>query len=474
MSGGMEVTPLPPRGVIADAEKVSGEKYALHEQYLNHMFVRVLRTLGYDVNFTRGEGPYLYDTGGNEYLDLLSGWGVFALGRNHPRVVTALTETLTASLPSLVQMDVSALSGLLAKRLAGLMPPTEKLFFCNSGAEAVEAAIKFARAATGRPGIVYCEHGFHGLTNGALALNGDRPFRERFGPFLPACQAVPFNDLEALEKALATRETAAFVVEPIQGKGVNIPSNDYLPEVARLCRKYGTLFVADEIQTGLGRTGRFLAIEHSGVEPDMILIAKALSGGFVPVGAVGMKRAVFDKVYDRMDRAVVHGSTFSKADLAMAAGLATLDVIEGEKLVDRSAAMGEHLMKTLEDRLLGLDFVKGVRGRGLMIGVEFGPPSGFSRRAAWTMLEGANKGLYCQLICIPLLKKHRVLCQVAGHSSRVIKLLPALTITERDVAWTVDAFEAAIRDSHRVPGGIWDLGKTLVGQAMKARRSVAG
>ena len=193
---------------------------------------------------------------------------------------------LDADLPNLVQMDVSPLAGLLAERLLGHVPYLDKVFFANSGTEAVEAAIKFARAATGRPGIVYCEHAFHGLTYGALSLNGDAVFRDGFEPLLPDCIAVPFNDLAALERALATRNVAAFIVEPIQGKGVNMPDDGYLQEAAALCRSHGTLFIADEIQTGLGRTGRFLAVEHWGVEPDMVLLAKALSGGHVPVGAV--------------------------------------------------------------------------------------------------------------------------------------------------------------------------------------------
>ena len=217
----------------------------------------------------------------------------------------------------------------LRERLLALVPHLEKVFFANSGAESVEAAIKFARSATGRAGIVYCSHAFHGLTYGALSLNGDEVFRTGFEPLLPDCVRIPFNDLAALEQALSSRRMAAFVVEPIQGKGVILPNEEYLKGAEHLCRRYGTLFVADEIQTGLGRTGKFLAGEHWGIEPDMVLLAKALSGGHVPVGAVLMRKAIFDKVFNRMDRAVVHGSTFSKNDLAMAAGIATLEVMQG-------------------------------------------------------------------------------------------------------------------------------------------------
>ena len=311
------------------------DHYAIHRRHLNEQMVRVLKAIGCDVGFCRGKGQYLYDRNGNRYLDLLSGFGVFALGRNHPVLSEALKSVLDSELPNLVQMDVSTLAGVLAGRLLAHVPYLDKACFVNSGSETVEAAIKFARVATGRPGILYCEHAFHGLSNGALSLNGDEIFREGFEPLLPHCVRIPFNDLVALEKALHSRTVAAFIVEPIQGKGVNVPGDDYLKSAADLCRRHGTLFVADEVQTGLGRTGRFLAVEHWNVEPDMVLLAKTLSGGHVPVGALLTRKWIFDKVFDRMERAVAHGSTFGTNDLAMAAGIATLDVLKSERLVER-------------------------------------------------------------------------------------------------------------------------------------------
>ncbi len=301
----------------------AGEGFSLHEKYLNRQMVRVLKTIGFDRQYTHAQGAYLFDKTGARYLDLLAGFGVFALGRNHPTVKKAMIDVLNADLPNLVQMDVSLLSGLLAERLLAQIPNQEKVFFCNSGTEAVEAAIKLARAATRRTKLVFCDHAFHGLTMGALTINGDESFRAGFGPLLAGAERVPWNDLEALEAALAGGDVAAFFVEPIQGKGVNLPSPGYLRQAARLCKSHGALFVADEVQTGLGRTGRFLAVEREDVDPDLVLLAKALSGGFMPVGAVVGKKWIFDRLFDRMDRAVVHGSTFGKNNLAMAAGLAT-------------------------------------------------------------------------------------------------------------------------------------------------------
>jgi ornithine--oxo-acid transaminase len=455
---------------IADlfAER-EAERYALHTRHLNEQMVRVLKTIGFDKGFRRGSGQYLFDRDGERYLDLLSGWGVFAIGRNHPAVRETLKRVLDSELPNLVQMDVSALAGVLAERLLGHAPYLEKVFFANSGTEAVEAALKFARTATGRAGIVHCSHAFHGLSYGSLSVNGDEVFRAGFGPFLPECVEIPFNDLAALERALSSRRIAAFIVEPIQGKGVVMPDDGYLRGALELCRRHGSLFIADEVQTGLGRTGRFFAVEHWGLEPDMVLIAKSLSGGHVPIGAVMTRKWIFDKVFDRMDRAVVHGSTFAKNDLAMAAGLATLDVIETERLIDNARRQGDRLLRAFEDFAQRYELVKTARGKGLMIGIEFGAPRSLKLKASWTVLETVSTGLFCQLIVIPLFKEHKILTQVAGHASHTIKLLPPLTISDADCDWIERSFEAVIADAHRVPGAVWSLGKTLVDNAVRAR-----
>lgn len=448
----------------------AGENFELHDKHLNNQMVRVLKTIGYDRIYTKAQGPYLYDHQGNEYLDLLSGFGVFALGRNHPTVIQALKDVLDAQLPDMVQMDVSLLSGLLSEKILATCPENlTRMFFCNSGAEAVEAAIKFARYTTKREKILYCEHAFHGLTTGALSLNGEEIFREGFGPLLPGCVDVPFNDLPALEKALAGKDVAAFIVEPIQGKGVNLPTENYLKEAQRLCKHYGTLFVADEIQCGMARTGKFWAIEHYGAEPDMLLMAKALSGGFIPVGAVAMTSQVMDAVFNRMDRAVVHGSTFSKNNMAMAAGIASLQVIEDEKLVENAAKIGGEIISGLEAMVPKYDFLKKVRGKGLMIAVEFGSPDSLLRKAAFAGLEAANKGLFSQTITIPLFKNHRILSQVAGHGMNVVKFLPPLVVGDKDRDWILSAMEQVIADTQEVGGAIKDLGKNLISHALKQK-----
>src|ERR1700745_4035219 len=443
------------------------QRSSMHARHLNEQLVRVLKTIGYDVGFQKGQGQYLYDRDGVKYLDLLSGFGVFAIGRNHPALRAALKSVLDADMPNLVQFDVSTLAGILAERLLEHVPYLDKVFFANSGAETVEAAIKFARGATGRPGIVYCSHAFHGLSYGALSLTDDPNFRLGFEPLLPGCTSIPFNDLAALERALSSRQVAAFIVEPIQGKGVNLPTDEFLPGALALCRKYGTLLIADEIQTGIGRTGKFLAVEHWNVEPAMVLLAKALSGGHVPVGALLTRKNIFDKIFNQMDRAVVHGSTFAKNDLAMAPGIATLDVLKSERLIEAGAQHGAELRVGGTRMVPGYELMKEVRGKGLMIGVEFGPPKSLRLKASWNVLETASKGLFCQLITVPLFKDHKILTQVSGHGSHTIKLLPPLTITEDACRGIETAFDSVIASSHKVPGAIWSLGKTLVDNAVR-------
>lgn len=453
--------------ILRELEQQRVNRFETHERYLNPQMGRVLKTIGFARSYVRAEGPYLFDEDGARYLDLLSGFGVFALGRNHPTVVQALHDVLHADLPNLVQMDVSPLAGLLAERVLATLPESfSRMFFANSGTEAVEAAIKFARRATGRTKIVYCENGFHGTTMGSLSANGDEYFREGFGPFLPGFVSIPFDDLDALDRVLDAGDVAAFITEPIQGHGVCIPGDDFLPGAAALCRRHGALFIADEVQTGLGRTGRMWAFEHANIEPDMVCMAKALSGGFVPVGAVACRKGILEKVFSSMERAMVHGSTFSKNNLGMAAGLATLQVIKDEKLVENSARMGASIVAQLGALSAQYELLGEVRGRGMMIGMQFVPPQSLKLKAAWKMLETASTGLFCQMITVPLFTRHRILSQVAGHGSYVVKFIPPLTLSEDDCRWVVAAVTDVVADAHRVPGALWNFGAGLAQRAI--------
>jgi ornithine--oxo-acid transaminase len=437
----------------------TGEEMALNERYLNPQMGRIVRTLGFDKVWSGGEGAHLIDADGERYLDLFGGYGVFAIGRNHPEAIAAIEQVLAARTGNLPQLGVTLLSGVLAEQLLARAPSSVAAMVpANTGTEAVEAAIKIARAATGRARVLYAEHAFHGLTLGSLSLNGGVEFREGFGPLLPGCDPVGFGDLDALQQELERGDVASFVVEPIQGKGVNIPAPDYLPQAQRLCREAGALFVCDEVQTGIGRTGRFLALEHWGLQPDMICVAKALSGGFVPIGAVLVSRAAFERVFDGMERAVRHGSTFGGNDLAAAVALATLRVLDREQLVARAERMGALLLELTTPLVERFEVVTDVRGMGLMWAIEFGPPAGASARRLWERVERRQPGLFSQLVTVPLFHEHRIFCQVAGHHMNVIKALPALTIEESEIRRFAAALEQTIAAAERYPAALARFG----------------
>jgi ornithine--oxo-acid transaminase len=261
---------------------------------------------------------------------------------------------------------------------------------------------------------------------------------------------------------------AAFVVEPVQGKGVNLPPEGYLKSAQALCHDAGALLVCDEVQTGIGRTGRFLALEHADLQPDMVCLAKALSGGLVPIGTVLVSRAAFDSVFDGMERAVRHGSTFGGNDLAAAAALATLRVLDQEGLVDRAKRMGALLLELTTPFVERYEVVTDVRGLGLMWALELGPPADGAKRRLWNAVERRQPGLFSQLITVPLFHKHHILCQVAGHQLNVVKALPPLTIEEAEIRRFASALEETIVAAERYPAALARLGLGIVRRTVRS------
>lgn len=440
----------------------TGENFTLHSKYVNPQLPRVLGTLEFDRFYVKGEGCYLIDDKGDRYLDFLSGFGVFALGRGHPAVIQALHDALDADLPNLVQMDCALLPGVLAEQLvARSHPGIERVFFTNSGAEAIESAIKFARAATKRTRILYCDHAFHGLTTGALALNGGQEFRSGFGPLLPGCDMIPFGDASALARELRRGGVAAFIVEPIQGKGVNLAPEEFWQEAQSLCRRHKALMVLDEVQAGLGRSGTFFCHEQFGITPDIITVSKALSGGYVPVGAMLCSAAVSDSVFSSMDRAVVHSSTFSNNQLAMVAGLATLQAFDDEDILDRVRRTGKAFTKALQPLVERHEFLHEVRGMGLMIGLVFGEPTSAGARRRYRMIEALRPALFSQMIVVPLFHRHRILTQVAADNMNVVKLLPPLIAGDDEVELFTDALDDVLSSAQQGSSLIFEFGKTM-------------
>src|ERR1700760_721458 len=445
---------------------VSGQGYELYSKYLNPQMPRALHTIGFDKVYERGEGAYLYDADGNAYADFLAGFGVFAAGRSHPVIKKALHDPVHMGFASWTHFDCQPISGLLAQRLLAKAPGMERVFFCNSGAEAVESALKFARHATRKGRFVYARHGFHGLTYGSLSVNGAEEFKAGFGPLLPSTQ-IPLGDLGALEAELRRGDVAALIAEPVQGHGVMMTPPGFLPAAKALLRKHGALLICDEVQVGLGRTGRFFSYQHDDGQPDIVTVAKALSGGYVPVGAMLTTDKIFSSVYSSMDKLMVHSTTFKGGPLAMAAGLAALAVIDDEGLVENAARRGDELMRGLEGLAAKYDVIKDVRGKGLIIGIEFGRPSGLKARAGWTMLRKARVGLFAQMVVVALFQRHRILTQVSGDHMKVIKLIPPLMISDTEVKLFTESFAEVMEDASKGSGLMWDFGRTLVKQAIK-------
>jgi ornithine--oxo-acid transaminase len=415
-----------------------------YSDYVNPQWVSLLELLGMNVRYARCEGAELFTDDGRRILDFLSGYCVHNTGHNHPHIVQALQKELEARGPVMLQSHVPELAGELAKRLCELAGGgLQKVFFCSSGSEGVEAAIKFARMNTRRDGLLCAKSAFHGLTAGALSLMSDAFWREGFGPLLADAAVVPFGDLAALEKQLNSKRFAAFVVEPIQSEaGINIPPQGYLKGAEAICRRTGTLFVVDEVQTGMFRTGKFLAGHHYGVRPDMVVLAKALSGGLAPVGATLMTDAVYEGVYSSLRRAIVHTSTFSENSLSMCAGLATLDVLGKEALGARATDLGEEFRQGLREELAPFEMVKEVRGLGMLSGIEFGSPAKLVLKAAFEVFMKIHPAMFGQIVVMRMFRDKNILTQICGNNFMVLKVAPPLVASRAHL----EEFVVAIRD----------------------------
>jgi len=428
----------------------------VYAHHVNPQWVRLLDLLQMNVSYERCSGAELQTSDGRSVLDFLSGYCVHNTGHNHPAIAAALKEELDRSGPAMLQSHVPQLAAELAQRLSQLAGGRlQRVFFTNSGSEGVETAIKFSRAHTRREGLLYAKGAFHGLTCGALSLMSDTYWRDGFGELLPGTQGIPFEDLDALRNALSTRRFAAFVVEPVQSEGgVRVPDRSYLQGAQELCRRYGTLFVLDEVQTGMFRTGKFLAAQHFELEPDLVILAKALSGGLIPVGAVLMSEAVSDSVFRSMKHAFVHASTFGENALAMRAGLATLDVLEQEGLGGRAEHMGELLRRKLGEALSDFDMVEGVRGIGLLNGIAFKTPRHLRLRIPFEAFHRIHPAMFGQVMVMRLFRDFHVLTQICGNSFQVLKAAPPLTVSETQVAEYVSAVQQVVEIAHH-PGEFW-------------------
>jgi ornithine--oxo-acid transaminase len=416
----------------------------LYSDHVNPQWVKLLNILQMNVQYERCTGSELFTTDGRRILDFLSGYCVHNAGHNHPAIIAALKEELDRSGPGMLQSHVPQLAAQLAERLVHLAGGRlQRVYFTSSGSEGVETAIKFSRAHTRRDGLLYANGAFHGLSCGAISLMSDRFWSEGFGPMLPGTQGVTFGDLDELERHLATRKFAAFIVEPVQSEGgIRVPDESYLRAAQELCRRHGTLFVLDEVQTGMYRTGPFLAAHHFQVEPDMAILAKALSGGLMPVGAVLMSAAIADSVFSSLKRAMVHASTFGENSLSMRAGLATLDLLEQEGLGERGPQMGARLRQQLSEALAPYEMVAAVRGLGMLSGIEFAAPRSLRLRAAFEGFRLIHPAMFGQILVMRMFRDKGILTQICGNNFMVLKVAPPLVVTEAQL----NEFVEAVRD----------------------------
>ena len=439
-----------------------------YSEYVNPQWVRLLDLLEMNVHYQHCSGSELFTADGRRILDFLSGYCVHNIGHNHPAVIAALREELDRNGPAMIQSNVAERAGELGEKLCQQAGGRlTKVFFASSGSEGIEAAIKFARAHTGRAGLLYANGAFHGLTCGALSIMGDPFWREGFGPLLPETEAIPFDDVDALERKLANKRFAAFIVEPIQSEaGVRVPSADYFRAAQSLCRRYGTLLVLDEVQTGMYRTGPFLAFQRFGVDPDMVVLAKAMSGGLVPVSATLMTEAIYDSVYGSLRRAIIHTSTFSENGLAMRAALATLEVLKAEQLGDRAIKAGEKLRTRLQEVLDGYEMVKAVRGEGLLLGIEFTAPRSLRLRVAFEAFMHIHPAMFGQIMVMRLFRDSGILTQICGNNFMVLKVAPPLVVTDAQIDEFVSAIEGIVELAHSSPA-FWSEALGLARRAIR-------
>lgn len=412
-----------------------------HKKYLNASLVSMLGMLNFDKKFSSARGVVVWDSEGNEYLDFLGGYGALNIGHNHPEVLGALDQV--KGLPNLIQASLGAIAGALAHNLAAITPGRlERSFFCNSGAEAVEGALKLARAATGRTGVIYCQSSFHGKTFGALSATGREKYQKPFSPLLEGFQAVPFGDLDALKSALKSSNAAAFIVEPIQGEGgIIVPPDGYLKSAAQMCAEYQTLLIADEIQTGFGRTGRMFACEHQEVVPDIMCIAKSLGGGIMPIGAYITTDQIWKKAYGSWERALLHTSTFGGNTLACAAAIAAIEVICREDLAGQAAEKGHYFLCKLNELKDKYPLLKEVRGRGLLVGIEFNQPGGLLSKATMGLTSKLSEEYLGSLVAGELLNKYRIITAYTLNNPNVIRLEPPLMVTYEQLDRVLAALE---------------------------------
>lgn len=442
----------------------------LSKKHVHPRLMKMLDAGGMNVAFNRAQGQYLYDGDENQYLDLLAGGGVFFIGRNHPTVHQAVIDVLTMNIPNLVVTNASILGGLVAERLLKLGGPNfSKVIYANSGAEATEVCIRFARYATRKRRFLYLEGGFHGRTYGAISLCGFPELKEGMDPVLPTVTPIRANDLGQLRRELSRNDVAGVIMEPVQGMTCEVLSIDYMREAELLCDQYGAIFIADEVQTGLGRTGEWFATTGNGVRPGMLTVSKTLSGGAAPVSAVLMREDVYERVFDKFTSGPIYFSTFAENNVSMVASLATLDVLEKLRAPQKAAKIAKKFREGLAELQAKFDIIERVQGKGLMMTVYFKESDKLSLKVQQKLLSAGDSGAFGAAVNVDMFTRQRILVQIPGPGSNAIKILPPVVVTDEDIEYFLAAFEDTLANYYDPKGSpIRSLSRGVVNQAVKS------
>lgn len=433
---------------LEDAVKLSREQVTnLYRQHINPELFNMLRLIGFDRKYIRAEGMYVWDDTGRKYLDLLGAYGAMNFGHNRSEIFQAMQQV--QSYPNLLQVSMAVVTSLMAANLAQITPGNlNRSFFGNSGAEAVEGALKLARIATGRKTLIYAENSFHGKTFGALSVTGRTKYQTPFEPLVPNTESVPYGDAARLEERLSRKDVAAVILEPIQGEaGIKVPPPGYLPVVREICSRYGSLLILDEIQTGFGRTGWNFACEQEQVVPDILCLGKSLGGGVMPIGAYITTDKIWDTAYGQLDRAALHTSTFGGNTLAAAAAMASIQILIEDNLSEQARVNGEYFLERLQDLRLRYPVIAEVRGRGLLIGIEFAQPkSGLINTLTGGAVNKLAEEYFASIVAGQLMNKHGIITAYTLNNPNVIRMEPPLIIERSEIDYVVASLEEVFKN----------------------------
>ncbi len=412
---------------------------------LNSILSWRLHSRGYNKRYVKAQDIYYYDDEGHKYLDFLGGFGLNVVGHNHPRLKQLITDFLAQDIPVFMQAGHLPGPGALAQKLCDLTG-LDNCYFGNSGTEMSEAAIKLARKATGRSRVLYCAGGFHGKTLGSLSITARPKYQQPYQPLIPQCTCIPFNDIETFEKELSQNDVAVFALEPIQGEGgVNVPDDGYLKKVRQLCDKHGTLLFLDEVQTGMGRTGKMFAYEAEDIKPDILTLAKGLSGCLIPIGALITTSEIWQKAYGKRKDATQQTSTFGGNNLATAVALTALKIVEEEKLIENAQKQGDYLIEKLKElQQKHPKLIKDVRGKSLLVGVEFCHPPDMVSKLASQATEAMFDESVAATVSTVLLNKHKIVTAYTLNNTSVLRFEPPLTIKKEHIDTLISALDKSL------------------------------